>query len=420
MAIPNVWIGNANATFHTFTITITGPATGDGTITIDIVDEDGTVVKTVSIDFTDTQTAAAIAANVQAALAASAIPEFLEYTYTYPGTLGVVTATGNQAGVPGQFSRTVTAAVGVTVTLADTVASTGPNQVQDAANWSLGKPDNTHELHVTGGPDMLYGLKGFAAWCTSQPTILRIFGAFGQGSCGLPPFRQAVGGGTYFEFRPRFFESGCATQIVGEGDGGGPGLANLQVPNSGTLRVIGTNGVVNITSKTGETPTLVNIFGGAVTYGYDTRGDIGCTITTVDVTGGTFSAAPNNTITNSIVRGGVMESFSANTNVTQTGGDYIQSGGSLGTLIQNHAGRAFLNHKQATTMVIQSTGVAETDAPSVDCSANDLPRVVSNTSFFKGGAFINDPHASCTFTTTVFDAESLAASSFGKALTISG
>jgi hypothetical protein len=412
MGIPNFWIGNATAVQQIRTFTFTGPATGNGSVTITTA----ATRKTLVVPYLNTQTATVIAAAVAAALQNSTVPELALHTFAYDGSGAptVVTASVNDAGVPSDITMSVTAATGVAVAIANPQVATGPNWISEPKNWSLGQPNNTHDLVMDGGPACYYGFDtpGFA----STPLTFKILGSF-EADFGLPERRESTSGTDFVEYLARFFDCPIADISIGKGIGNGPTRVNLNPVNGAVVKIYGSNrsnsdteATVNIMAKAGRAITIKQ-FGNSCEWGTDFSGDAGVTLASVEVNGpdATFRAGYGHTVTTAIVKRGKLTSEATVTNVVLDGGTYRQQNGTLGTLVAT-GGTAQLVHEQASDMVIQCDSYDASKPTTIDVSENSLERHLGNTSYFKCGSRIIDPDGSTKLNDVLFDPSSIAAS----------
>lgn len=418
MGIPNFWLGRADPTYHTFTITFATTATGTGTATI----THGT--KTVTHTYANLDTAAVIAAAVYAALNASTIPEFSEISWTYPGTGAVVTGTYIEPGVPGEISAATTGGTGTTVAVANVIAPTGPNFINNAANFSLGLPDGTHDVIFQDGPACLYGFAS-SGWTADPNVIWR--GSYTE-AFGLPRYRSPGSSGqSYLEFRKRFFDLPGALNVIGIGDGEGPSMVNVSLEDASELRVYNTGpagdsgAVVNIFPVTGNTPTTIGIFGGSVSIGWEeSTNDTGTVIGAVEVNSedATVTIGRDITIDHTKINGGEVVSHATNTRTSIREGTYTQADGQIDNLDMT-SGTCYLDHAQGAGDVIILTMEAtpEFDAPKLDLSRTKLYKKFENGTV-TDGAVVYDPFGVCQFTTVAFDIASAKASTIGEGYSI--
>lgn len=420
MGTPNYWRPTAAAINHTFTITFTATATGTGTATITI----GT--KTVTQGYVNTDTVAIVAAALAANLQASAIPEFAEVEWTYPSTGGVITGVVKAAGVPVEVSASVTAATGISVAKADTVAPSGPNFVSIAANFSLGLPVNGQDVIVDGGtPDMLYGFAS-SGWTGAPDFYTRDSFA---GAVGLPRYNTS-GGTPYLEYRRRYITLPGALAVVGIGDGSGSGPSRFvaSLANGSVVRIFKSGPTVDGEAAVQLVPTTsvaftLYLFGGSCSIGFgESVGVTGTTVTLAEVDGAnaTLIVGPYVTVTATVLNAGDVTSLATNTTTTirGSGSRYTQEDGSVVNLNVYTGGTATLNQQQTgvtdITLTMDSLGG---DAPTLDLSKTRLVKDFTNGSV-KGGSVVNDPAGVGNYTIVSFDNESAKASTVGTGYSI--
>jgi hypothetical protein len=404
----NQWRGDAPPVTDVWTITVAGPATGTGSVSVPV----GT--KSVSAGYANADTATTIAAALSSALANSQVPEFYEYAWN--ANANVVTGVAKAAGVPGVVGTpVVTAATGVTATAANPTPATGPNHADNPANWTRGVLPGTggpEDVVIDGGPAVLYGLAGmYAGACTSTRFKQRFASAVGL------PVRNTTGSADYFEYRTRGLVVTSGGDVhVGEGAGpGSPRLflslgsgQKLYVHNSGRGEE---DGVPAVDAGSSSGPALLSVFGGQAGYGVTlpTAG----TLTAATVVGGELLLV--GTVASVSQRGGVCTSRgSVTTGVYLQGGVYTQDDGTIGGPVTADAGLVRFNHAQAGSIVCVFRGSSAGDPPALDLSGNDrTARDLGAGSSFTGGAFVLDPFKTATLTAVQFDKQSLKASDIG-------
>jgi hypothetical protein len=400
MAI-NRWRGDAPAVSQVVTLVVGSTTAGHTFIT---------TMNGKSITYTagGAETTSTIATAIQELLSASTIPEFQEVTWTVD--TATVTGTAATPGVPFTVSKSGTG----TYTLTTVTASSGPNHADLAANWSLGTtPGSTDDVLIDGGPDLLYiGSLAGAAY-----NSFRVKASF-TGAIGLP-LRNEAG---YIEYRTRVYPINNAVPVtIGEGDGQGPFRVNLtcgtaislvvhktgnrqsdSIPvvnvvgsSSGTVTVAsGDVGLASDDDNTAITVTTLTVDNDAVV----TVGN-GATATTVNQTGGQLMAYGTVTTLN-IVYPGIATLFGMPTTITADGGTINLRG--TGTI---------------TTLTARGQGDTQF-APRVNCDDNPRAKTFTNCTF-TGGASLNDPDKSVTFTNAgTWDRASLLASDLGSRFTL--
>lgn len=204
------WIGGTPATKRVMTITVANTWAAADTAKITVGVQDLTVV-------VDTGTTTAIATRLAAAInAASAtadivgtetrnvggqeIPEFQEFTALASGSTVIITA--NTAGVYFNVTVSETTAGTGTLSIATTVAGSGPEHADNLDNWEGGAlPANDDTVMFdTGSVNCLYGLEYYR---TNSIELHVIITGDYRGQIGLPAYN--VQGG-YDEYRTRGFQ----------------------------------------------------------------------------------------------------------------------------------------------------------------------------------------------------------------------
>lgn len=279
-------------------------------------------------------TAALVAAGLQAAADASTDAEFTEVTFTVATTK--VTATGT-AGIPFTITTSETAASG-TSSASTTVSATGPHHWDNAANWSTGSvPVNSDEVYVE--LSSVWIKYGFPTGLTLAKFIMT------AGSVGLPD-ENANG---YAEYRSTYLTISSAIVTIYGGSTvristesantvvtvDKSGTADIKTNHSsaavyslrGTTRFVPSDGETgqasivrcnaNAVLEIGAGATVATVLSagrseirGAITT-LTVEGDI-CTLkngssTTVNVNGGEFSYESTSTITTANLAAGVFD-----------------------------------------------------------------------------------------------------------------
>lgn len=344
-------------------------------------------------DITITSDASATVAEITAALVAawnaSTEIEISEVTATDSTTH--VTLMADTAGKP----FTVTSTGAGTLTMAEPTASSGPNHWDTAENWvGAAVPTTGDDVHIENSDvDILYGLAQSAVTLAA----LNISQSY-TGSIGLP--RDNASG--YFEYRDTYLAVSATVLNIGNGDGSGSGrlkintgsnATTITLKNSGTPIEQGVPAVLwkgthasNIINAhrcslgaaffAGETATIATLresFLTSVQSDCDIVLGDGCTLTTLDKTGGRLRAASNTTTLTQDAGETVFEGAATLTTGTIRGG----------TLQYNSSGTA-------------TTIVASNDA-TVDFSQDLRSKTVTNMEKY-GSARVIDPHKVVTFT----------------------
>ncbi len=359
--------------------------------------------KSITVTAGASETTSTIATAIQAALAASEIPEFREVTWTVD--TATVTGTATTNGVPFTVSKSGTG----TYTLTTTVASTGPNHVDEVANWSAGTlPAATEDIIVDVPVDMLWGWESLSAAAFNS---LRIKATASR--VGLPRWNPLG----YVEYRQRAWSVDTNVPVaIGEGDGSGPTRVILSV-GSVLAAVIHKTG-----DRENDAEPVVNLYGcssgtisaarGDVGVGSDddtltgtvTTGTIdndatltvgkGCTVTTCEQKAES-KLVGHGTVTTLTTSGGEATLYTAPTTVTADGACVVDLRGT------------------GTTTTVTARGQGEGKAPRIECGNNPRAKTFTNTTI-TGGAILNDPDKTVTFTNAAqFDRESLKASDLG-------
>lgn len=216
------WLGTAVAVAQQTTLTFTGSFASTNTVTVTCNGNSLVVTLGSTSAASVTAVASAVAAAINASSATASlsadesrnlggqqIPEFTEFTAS--SSAGVVTLTGNTRGKP--FTVTATETASGSVAVATSVAATGPNHANNAANWSGGTLPASNDvlLFDSGSVPVLYGLQYFTD--NSLNNAVEITTDY-TGQIGLPPYDIVSG---YAEYRDRYLyldNSGVNTNYI--------------------------------------------------------------------------------------------------------------------------------------------------------------------------------------------------------------
>ncbi len=282
------------------------------------------------------------------------VPEFNEITGTVASS--VVTLTHDTKGVPFTITVSETSAAG-TLSLATPTAATGPNNLNEAANWSpSGVPIAGDDVWFDDSDvDVLYNLDALAAVTLNSLRITKRF----SGKIGLPRINTSNSAGDYIEYRPTYLEmAGVTTTMEVQSNSSRlkldtkatAAVVNVDAAGSGNSSEIpailwkGTHannalnvrrGQVGVALFAGETATIGNL---RVSFDTNIHGDAavnlgtGVTWTTMDQTGGTITTQSGGT-TISKTNGELTLATGNVTTLNLNGGNTYYSGdGTLGTV----------------------------------------------------------------------------------------
>jgi len=370
-----IWLGAAAPVAQINTITPANVNIGN-TFTVTINTRAVTVTATAG-------TVANVTGLLATALTASTFPEFQEVTWTDSTTC--VTATAKTAGTP--FTNTSSASGGTaTNTTATTTANTGPNNWDNASNWSAsGVPASSDTVYIENSAvPILYGFAQSAVTLTA----LNIAQNY-TGTIGLP----ATNSNGYPEYRTQALAISATALNIGKGDNGagsgrinlvlGSNVSTMTIFNTGTpaetnrkaVNITGTHasnvatimkGSVAFASAAGETATLLTLNVGAVKSGtLDVLVGSGVTITTLNMDGGNV----------------VVDCNCANVN--QDGGTLTKLSGTIATAASITGGLAYFRG---------SGTIAQLDVynATVDFSQDPTARTVTLLNIYEG-ATVKDP-----------------------------
>jgi hypothetical protein len=399
----NRWEPKAGAVANAWTLDIDTGGAGSVTLTINgkslavtagSLTTDAQIAKTVkqaweNETFTDTTATKTPADGGQDVT----LTEFKEITATVSGT--IVTLTHDTPGRPVTITRVDGGSVASTLT--DATSATGPNDVNNTANWSAGSlPAAAEDIFIDNSAvSLLYNLDQLGDTMTS----LNI-GANFTGEIGLPK-NNAAG---YLEYLPDYLQLAATTVNIGRGDGSGSGRMKLDLGavastinvedtgaspefGLGALIIKGTHadnilsthgGSVSVAPFGGESATIKtsNLAGGTVDFG------AGTTLQTVGDTHA-MTIGPGATVT-------VRSDLDA---VTNNGGTLIVQEAAAVTLSLTLNGGTTLYNSSGTITLLTIGGVLN---PVLDFTgAANAPIVTAST--HNAGHTIIDPTGTVTW-----------------------
>ena len=372
--------GNAQATYQLNTITPANVNIGN-TFTVTINGK--------SITFTATAaTVANVTAGLVALLQASTAPaEFQGITWADNTTN--ITGTAEVAGVP--FTQTSSASGGTaTLTTAVTTAASGPNFWNVAANWSSGAvPVNGDDVYYdnTAIP-ILYGLANSGVALNS----LTIRNLQPGAAIGLPKDNPAG----YVEYFDTELAIGTTSLIIDDEASqrikinlGSATACAIQVLNSGS----GENGLPAVILRGTNASNTLEVTAGSV--GIAIFGAETANLATVRNTGGSLLLGPGvAAITTAQQAGGTTECSSNITTLTMTGGTFTILGAATVTTLTVTGGTLQDNSSGTfTTVTVGDTG-------ELDASGDLSPQTITNLTLNRGGSY-NDPFRRLTITNKV-------------------
>lgn len=321
-------------------------------------------------------------------------PEFAEAT---PSNSSGLLLTATTLGVP--FTVTASATGGVTATVTEVTAPTGPNHFDNAINWEGGSlPSAADDLVFEQGTyDVLYGLVS-----TSNFASLTFDSTF-TGAVGLP-IQNARG---YREYRSRFLKlgDGSSAYVVTIGLGSGRQATRILLDAFGTDAAVQVYGSGNyggdelpIVIKNAGSASTLDLFGGSVKLDADSS----ATFAAVRVTPG--SNSQTRLVTGALVACGA---------VTVAGGDVELQGNSTSLTASNRAVVRTVLAALCPTVTVgdgarvnwgSSVGIstkANVQAQgTLDFSGSADPKTVAACDVFPGGALL-DPIGVVTFTAAI-------------------
>lgn len=341
------------------------------------------------------------------ALSATLYPEFAELTAS--ASTGNFILTADTAGKPfavtiattetgGGAADAQTIDGGASSTGTATTASSGPNDVSTAANYSGGAiPANGDTLFFqNSNVNALYGLDALASVTLAALYIDQSY----TGLVGLPIY-NADGSAEYLEYRARYFTIGATLQYIGRGEG--IGSARLNVSNAAvatTLDVYATgvpetNRTYALQWKGTEATNVVNITKGTVGIAVEVSET--ATVATLrvgyqtNVSGdATVRCGIGTTLTTIVQSGGTLTTESAVTTATLTDGELIHVVGAMTALNLDKGACRYRSSGTLTTANVGSGGV-------LDFRQDNKSRTVTNLNLYEGSEY-HDPNGTVTLT----------------------
>ena len=386
------WRGDAPAVAQVSTVAITAyDVATTYKLTIN-----GKTVSVVGSGGTTTTVATALAA----AWNASTIPEFAEVTAS--SSTNTITLTADTAGVPFTATSSVSGGTGTIGSVTGSVANSGPNCWDTAANWSTGAipVDADTVIFRNNAVDCLYGIDQTGIYLDK----MAIYASY-TGTIGLP----RLNANDYIEYRPTALILDYVTRLeIGEGDGSGSGRIKLRTLSGATYGYVYSTG----SRIESDVPSFVYNPPGAGSGIHVYSGDVGLDCDTavtnsigeIRIYGGTVQAG---SLLNPLTVDGidVFEGSCVHTSTTSTISEYrVLGGGSLvsnfanggvtvtALTVQNGSYRWESGRATISAVTIRSEGSMEIAAPEFDpASLNvNLDRKITALTMYQGASF-SDP-----------------------------
>lgn len=372
----------------------------------------GTVSFDTAAGSTNVTTIAGTLATAWNALTAASFPHFARITASSAAT-GEFNLTADEEGE--EFTVTLTplesngaasggqlieGGTGATTGTA-TTANTGPNDLNDPANYSTGAiPVNGDALYFDFGDGTHSAKYNLDALAAVTLVSLNFIGTF-TGDVGLPLVNQDYGA---TEYRPQYLEVGATTINVSTTGGGGSGRLKV---NTGSVQT-----TINVYStgspaesdlgafiwKGTNASNAIRVLDGSVDVA-PFGGEL-ATIATLSIEGGSVRTGPGVTLTGCtlLMIGGSLDSSSAiatsSGTITIGNAQWTHRIGGLGGTVTIRAGGTLVLNNPAAltiaTLVIESGGTLDVSGA--------LGAVTITTATLRGGSTVNDPGARITHT----------------------
>lgn len=360
-------------------------------------------------------TVAQVAANLHAQLIASPALEFRELTFAYAPAGATIVVTH----LDPQVDFTVTAAgTGGAVTVTVDRATTGPGDLNNAANWNGSTLPADGDSLIFDLPDTPITIN-LSAFSSLTFPLIRITNRHNRG-IGLPRYRRSSGGvGGYLEYRTRFFRVAACTRFViddeaGAVDSPGPQVAAFRADGGSCTAVVHCS---NRQPNDDEPPVVLGLLGsgnavnltrGAVQIPNDALAGVAAVVATVNVgRDGDAGEAPHCHVTGTVTtinnHAGVTSASTATTvNMGKRAQSHEQTGGNLTATVRGGT----LIYRTAGTLTVTADGPGVI----VDCERSTEAKTIHNSSTFRNGAALLDRNGTTAGSTASFDGPSAAAS----------
>ena len=379
------WLGRALAIAQLETITVTGPVVAAETWTVTINGKSYTHAAVAG-------TTADVTAGLVALLNASEELEFSSITWADADP--DITATADDAGVP--FTLTVsTNSAGGSIATVTTTAATGPNHADNVNNWSSGTvPAAADDVHVQNtAVSILYGLDGIDAVTFASFHVHASF----TGEIGLPKTNDAG----YPEYRAEYLLVDSTLAFFHEGEGSGSGRLKIDFDTIQTaIEVRGTGGALEtgvpaLLIKGTHASNTLDVHDGTVGVAF--FGTEVAAVVTSSQSGGDVILGPGCTLTTLQVQGGSLVAESNSTTITQDGGTVtILGSATVGTIDLREGVLDYLSSGTATTVNIGG----KPNPATIDCSRDRSGRTFTTTTLHENGRIV-DPAKTITHTNGV-------------------
>jgi hypothetical protein len=259
-------------------------------------------------------TIANVVAGLLAALEASVIPEFADFTVDTTSTTLVLTGVTER---PFVLTVDKTSAAG-TIATTTTVAANGPSHYS-AENMEGGVlPGAGDTMFMRPGSNLLYRLNQ-----SGSGTLAAVYMGARVGIVGLPEYNS----NGFVEYLPTCFTSGITLLDVGAGEGSGPALCKIDFHNVQTLAVIrnsggqgeSSNGFYSVQLKNMGASSVGRLVGGSIDV-CPRQDDVGTFATLAAGGNSVFRVGMGTTLTNFVGEGSTQGRISCATTTIRTQG----------------------------------------------------------------------------------------------------
>lgn len=403
----NTWLGRAAAIKNIVTITLNG-VDGDWltaeTITLTINGKDlvltiGTTStrEQIILDLVDMWNGEDANNDESRSTTGNLLPEFNAVTAAVGSATNIMTLTGDTEGVPFTLTN-ATDSVSGTISQATSQAATGPNDANNANNWSnAAVPANGDNVFIENSSvSLLYNLGAFSAVTLTSLTIDSTF----TGDIGLPGTNAALG---YPEYLEQYLTIGATTISIGEGEGTGSGRIKINTGSVQTaLTVFGSgssseSGFGAVIWKGTHASNTVRLTGNA-DFQSAMLGGEAATIATLTMSDSSTAALGNVTLTTlSMADGCTCSIETAATTITNEGGDLTITGtAAYGTITLVSGTVTYHSSGTITTLTMGGTAASATFTTDGD----NRSRTITNATIGSGST-ITDPAQTITFTNNI-------------------
>ncbi len=381
----NTWLGRAAPVVQIDTVTLSG---GDGdwaqNDTLNLTINGKSLTLTVGststraqivLDLVDMWNGDALNGDESRNTTGDQLPEFNEITAAVGSSAHILQLTHDTAGVPFTLTTSETTAGAGALTEATSQAATGPNDVNNANNWSnAAVPANSDDVFIENTDvSLLYNLGALSSVTLTSLTVDQTF----LGDIGLPNTNP----NGYTEYRPEYFAISATTVTVGRGGGTGSGRIKLNTGSNATAITVHNTGAAAefglgafIWKGTHANNTL-NATGGTIDVA--PFGGESATIATLTIDSNASVRLGNATLTTVSAAGGSILEFETGATTLNIDGATVTIIGSGAYTTVNHS-FGVLNYRSSGTITTLNLGGVPGGEAEFNCSGDSRSRTITN------------------------------------------